>query len=103
MALAINETLILVNRSMLQSREGLIRLQTFLKTDGILKNTIVRGYEDDGIVSVFPKNAQQRLTLKNNSFQYFVAQKIVDGYIYASVESLQKIVEKLLAEFQSKD
>lgn len=109
MALSNNETLIFVNRSVLQSPEGMEKLRSLLEGGNILKNTIVRGYEDDGIVSVPPTQVQQKVTLaddiqaKNLAFHYFVQQKIMDGYIYVSVESLQQILDGLLEEFQSRD
>lgn len=109
MTLANNETFIFVNRNVLKTSEGLEKLRGFLEAGNILKNTIVRGYEDDGIVSVPPTRRQQKITLaddiqaKNLTFHYFVQQKIMDGYIYISVESLQQIVDGLLKEFQSRD
>lgn len=109
MALSNNETLIFVNRSILQSAEGMEKLRSFLEEGIILKNTIVRGYEDDGIVSVPPTRMQQKITLANDiqarnlAFHYFVQQKIMDGYIYTSVETLQQIIGSLLEEFQNQD
>lgn len=107
MALANNETFIFVNRNVLQTPEGLEKLRSFLETGNILKNTIVRGYEDDGIVSVLPTQTQQKITLaddiqaKNLAFHYFVQQKIMDGYIYVSVESLQQIADSLLGKIDA--
>lgn len=107
MALANNEIFIFVNKNVLQTSEGLEKLRSFLERGNILKNTIVRGYEDDGIVSVPPKLVQQKLTLaddisaKNLAFYYFVQQKIMDGYIYVSVESLQQIVDSLLGKIDA--
>lgn len=107
MALANNETFIFVNRNVLQTPEGLEKLRSFLEAGNIKKNTIVRGYEDDGIVSVPPTQIQQRITLaddiqaRNLAFHYFVQQKIMDGYIYVSVESLQQIVDSLLGKIDA--
>ena len=109
MTLANNETFIFVNRNVLQTPEGLEKLRSFLEAGNILKNTIVHGYEDDGIVSVPLTRMQQKITLaddieaKNLAFHYFVQQQIMDGYIYVSVESLLQIVDGLMEEFQNRD
>lgn len=104
MALTKSETNIFVKGSVLQSLEGLRRLQVYLTTtDDILKNTIVEGYGDNGIKTVPPTVAQQNYSLTDTAFQYFVTQKSIYGYIYVSVETLEHIVDWLIVKFASLD
>lgn len=104
MALTKSETCIFVKGSVLQSLEGLRRLQVYLTTtDDILKNTIVEGYNEKGIKSVPPTVAQQSYSMTDTAFQYFVAQKSIYGYLYTSVETLEHIVDWLIVKFASLD
>lgn len=103
MALTKSETNIFVNGNVLQSLEGLRRLQVYLTTNDILKNTIVESYDDNGIKTVPPTVAQQNYGLTDTAFQYFVTQKSIYGYIYVSVETLEHIVDWLIAKFASLD
>lgn len=103
MALTKSETSIFVKGSVLQSLEGLRRLQVYLTTNDILKNTIVEGYDDKGIKTVPPTIALQNYSLTDTAFQYFVAQKSIYGYLYASVETLEHIIDWLIVKFASLD
>lgn len=93
------ETLIFVNRRVLHTGEGLIYLRRFLKSDDIPTNTVVRGYEDNGIVATFPSYTQRELTVYDESFQKYFEQKLKGGYLYVSVKNLRSIVDSLLADF----
>lgn len=104
MALTKSETCIFVKGNILQSLEGLRRLQVYLTTtDDILKNTIVEGYNEKGIKSVPPTVAQQNYSLTDTAFQYFVTQKSIYGYIYVSVETLEHILDQIIVKFASLD
>lgn len=104
MALTKSETCIFVKGSVLQSLEGLKRLQVYLTTtDDILKNTIVEGYNEKGIKSVPPTVAQQNYSMTDTAFQYFVTQKSIYGYIYVSVETLEHILDQIIVKFASLD
>ena len=104
MALTKSETCIFVKGNVLQSHEGLRRLQVYLTTtDDILKNTIVEGYDEKDVKTVAPTTAQQSYSITDTAFQYFVTQKAKFGYIYASVETLEQLVDWLIVQFASLD
>lgn len=92
MALSNNEKKLFINSSLFESEHTIDKLRTSLSTQDYLNRTIISGVIEEGLVVINPTPAQQNFSLTDTAFQYFVEQKIADGYVYGSVESFKKIL-----------
>ena len=88
-----NEIKIFVHRDMLLLEVYYEKLKNWLYSSSEhLNHTIIRGInEEDGELDiVYPTEAQQKLS--DISFEYFVEQKVQDGFLHGSLETFKKFV-----------
>lgn len=92
MALQNNIKKLFIHNSLLILECGVEKLREFLLTPEIMNHTVISGINEDALVIQLPSLARQRYTLTDTAFQYYVEQKVTDGYVYASIESFKKLV-----------
>jgi hypothetical protein len=86
------ETKIFIHSELLNNEQGVEELRETFNNTTLLNHTIIVGIVDGALKIIPPTPAQQRYTLQNSSFVYFVEQKIMDGYFYGSLYSFKKFL-----------
>lgn len=93
MALSKQKVKLFVYHELLVSELGTELLREFFSAGKVIENNcIIRGIDDGKLDIIPPTPAQKKLPTTDTAFQYFVQQKIVDGFIYASSESFKRIL-----------
>lgn len=93
MALLEQETKMFVHRDLLVSKTGVDLLRGLFSSEGEIENhCIIKGITEGNLDIIHPTPAQKSLPLTDTAFQYFVQQKAVDGFIYASAESFKVVL-----------
>lgn len=88
---------IFIHHDVLSSEMGRSKLRHFfIYADEIPNSLIIKAVEKSELNIINPTPAQQECSLADNHFQYFVAQKVVDGYLYGTADSFMRMVKNLV-------
>lgn len=91
MTLLAQESKIFIHQALLTSEIGTELLRKLL-TEELPNHCIIASISEDHLEITRPPLAQQNFSLTDTSFQYFVEQKAIDGFIYGSVKSFKNIL-----------
>ena len=92
MSLSDNTTKVFIHHSLLMYECGVEKLREYLSKFQLEQNQVITEICDDALVVLPALPAQQHYSLTDTRFQYFVTQKVQEGYIFISVATLKNIV-----------
>lgn len=87
-------TRIFIHHRVLASEAGVEKLkELFFLTKEFPNSMIIKDVKESGELNIISSTPiQQKCSLTDCHFQYFIAQKIEDGYLYGTIESFKHIV-----------
>ena len=88
-----NEINLFVHSSLFIGYSGKAVLRDYLEKSEPVHNSTIMDVSEKNLVILEQTTAHQNLSLSDTAFEFLVKQKISDGYIYSSVDSLKKLVE----------
>ncbi len=91
MKIADNEIKLFVHADILRLQNGFDEMRKCLLSNNVFLNHSFIKLGENGLEVIKPTIAQQKYSLTDVCFQYFVEQKVMDGYIYCTLDSLKKI------------